>query len=137
MKKFLVFLVIIVFGIAAVVQFTGSVHQNADGLTLAEAAFSVRGENTTDATTFLVGKFSCEDGSKIVFDGRGGLRQISMNFEETEGSYTLTEAPDGAAVVRMDLGSGPALYSFRLTSPEGEFTLTDAANIAHVFTPVE
>ena len=84
-----------------------------------------------------MGSFRCDDGSKIVFDGCGGVTRYAVNLSETAGSYSLTQAESGAAVVRMDLGSGPALYSFAIVSPEGQFTLTDAANIVHVFTPVE
>ena len=137
MKKFLVFLAIIVFGIAAAVQISGSIHQNADGLTLAEAAFSVRAKETTDSTPFLVGKFLGEDGSRIVFDGCGGVTRYAVNLSEASGSYSLMQADNGAAVIRMDLGSGPALYTFTIVSSEGQFTLTDAANVVHTFTPVE
>ena len=137
MKRFLVIIVILVLCAAAVFQFGGRFQQSSDGLTLAEAAFSVRTKETTDSTPFLVGRFLCDDGGRFVFDGSGSVTRYDVNLSETEGSYSLTQAEDGAAVVRMDLGSGPALYTFALVSPEGQFTLTDAANVAHTFTPVE
>lgn len=135
MKKLLIFAVIIVLAAAAVVQFSGSFRSDPDGLTLAEAAFSVRSSETKDATKFLVGRFACDDGCKLVFDGDGGVIHYAMNLAETQGTYSLTEAENGAAVVRLDVGSGPVLYTFRIVSPRGEFTLTDAANITHRFVP--
>ena len=137
MKKILILVVILVLAAAAVIQFSGSFQQSADGLTLAEATYSVRSTDANDSTAFLVGKFLAEDGSKLVFDGNGKVTRIEVNFSETEGSYSLMQAENGAAVIRLDLGSGPALYTFRLTSPQGEFALTDRANIEHTFTPVE
>lgn len=135
MKKLLIFVVIIVLAAVVVVQFNGSFHADPDELTLAEATFSVRAGETSDATKFLVGKFVCEDGSTLVFDGMGGVVHYAINLAETKGSYSLTESKDGAAVVRMDIGKGPALYTFKIVSPQGEFTLTDAANISHKFVP--
>ena len=70
-----------------------------------------------------------------VFDGMGGVAHYAINLAETKGSCSLTESKDGAAVVRMDIGKGPALYVFKTVSPQGEFTLTDAANIVHKFVP--
>ena len=137
MKKLLIFVVIIVLAAVAVVQFSGSFQSNPDDLTLAEATFSVRSSETSDATKFLVGKFICEDGSKLVFDGNGGVTHYAINLAQTDGSYSLTESENGAAVVRMDIGNGPALYAFKIVSPLGEFTLTDAANITHRFVPTE
>jgi len=137
MKKSLIFIIVVLIAIAAVVQLYGDFNSDADGLTLAEATYSVRTLETTDSTPFLVGKFLSEDGSRLVFDGAGGVRRIAQNLTETEGSYSLTQAKDGAAVISLDLGNGPALYTFSLTSPDDEFTLTDSANIAHRFTPLE
>jgi len=137
MKKVLVLIVILVLCAAGVFQFVGNVQDNPDGLTLAEATFSVRKEKTSDCTSFLVGRFLCDDGRVIEFDGLGNVVRYEINLAETIGIYSLTQAEGGAAVVRMDLGSGPALYSLQLTSPQGEFTLIDAANVTHVFTPVE
>ena len=137
MKRFLVIIVILVLCAAAVFQFGDSFQRDTDGLTLTEAAFSVRSEETSDSTSFLVGRFLCDDGSRIVFDGCGGVTRFAANLEETQGSYSLTQAENGAAVIRVDLGSGAALYTFTIVSPEGQFTLTDAANVVHTFTPVE
>ena len=137
MRKILVYVVILVLCAAAVFQFAGNVQESPDGLTLAEATYSMRKENTKDCTSFLVGRFISDVGVKYEFDGHGNITRFEANLTKTEGTYSLTEAADGAAIVRMDLGSGPALYSFQVTSPEGEITLIDSANIAHVFTPVE
>ena len=137
MRKILVYVVILVLCAAAVFQFAGSVQESPDGLTLAEATFSMRKEDTKDCTSFLVGRFISDDGIKYEFDGYGNITRFETNLTETKGTYSLMQAADGAAIVRMDLGNGPALYSFQLTSPDGEITLIDSANIAHVFTPVE
>ena len=136
MRKILVYIVILVLCAAAVFQFAGNVQESPDGLTLAEATFSMRKEDTKDCTSFLVGKFISNDGTKLEFDGCGNVLRYETNLTKTSGSYSLTEAADGAAIVRMDLGSGPALYSFQITSPDGEITLIDSANISHIFTPV-
>ena len=137
MKRFLVIIVILVLCAAAVFQFAGSVQESPEGLTLAEATFSLRKEDTRDCTVFLVGRFLSDDGAKLEFDGAGTVTRFETNLTETKGTYSLTQAKGGAAVVRMDLGSGPALYSFQITSPEGEITLIDSANIAHILRPAE
>jgi hypothetical protein len=131
MKKYLILFII---GICAVLLLhLGGTIRGGENLTLAEAAYSVRGAETTDATRFLVGKFLSSDGSKLIFDGFGGLRQITDDYALTDGSYSLTEAADGAAVVRIELGGAPSLYLFDLLSPDGSFSLTDAAGNAQTF----
>ncbi len=133
MKKFLIVVVLVVTGLVMTLYLGGKTRLPG-GATLADAAYSVRNAETTDATRFLVGKFRCEDGTNIVFDGFGGLRHIGVNFSETPGSYQLTQAADGAAVVRMELDSAPTLDTFKLLSPDGLFSLTDAAGRAQTFT---
>jgi len=137
MKRVLIFIFILILGVAVAFQMGGKVQTDPNDLTLAEAAFRVRTEKTVDATSFLVGSFLRDDGNKFFFDGHGAMTQYSVNLTQTVGTYSLTEAEDGAAVVRMDLGGGPALYNFKLTSPEGVFTLTDKANVGHTYTLVE
>ena len=137
MKKFFVFAIAILIAVAGVIQFSGGVSTDPTQLTLAEAQFSARSQKTTDSTQFLVGKFLCEDGSKLAFDGSGCVTRIGQNLQPTEGEYSLTQAEDGASVLWLDLGGGRVFYTFRLASPEGEIVLLDAANIEHVLTPVE
>ena len=136
MKKFWIFVIVLVIAAVAVVQYSGNFQPDADGLTLAEAKFSVSTERTTHPDSFLVGKFARADGTLLEFFGDGNLREVAKNFTEKQGTYSLTQAEDGAAVLKIVLDNKPVLYTFEITSRKGEITMRDKANIAYVLTPV-
>ena len=104
--------------------------------TVSEAAFSMRRAGAEDATSRLVGSFVGEHGEKLNFNGSGEVRRVMQNLSSVTGSYSLLQSADGAAILDMNLNSGEGLYSFAVTSPEGQITLTDADGSAHVFNPV-
>ena len=104
---------------------------------VSEAAFSMRSSGSEDATSRLVGNFRGEDGEKLVFNGKGELRRVSQNLSMVTGSYQLLQSADGAAILDMELdGGGKALYSFAISSPEGNFTLTDGNGAEKTFVPI-
>ena len=105
-------------------------------LSVSEAAFSIRNSESEDATSFLVGRFTKENGERLSFDGRGEVKKIAVNLVTEVGSYTLTQTNSGAAILRMDIGDAVELYSFKVLSAQGGFTLTDADGNTVTYTPV-
>ena len=105
-------------------------------LSVSEAAFSVRNSKSEDATSFRVGRFAAEDGTRLSFDGQGEVREIATNLVTKVGRCSLTQSDDGAVVLWMDLGGEAKLFTFQLASPEGRFILTDAEGNTEQYTPV-
>lgn len=103
---------------------------------VSEAAFSVRNSKSEDATSFLVGRFAAEDGTRLSFDGQGEVREIAANLVTEVGRCSLTQSDDGAVVLWMDLNGEARLFSFQLASPDGMFTLTDVNGNTVQYTPV-
>lgn len=100
-----------------------------------EAAFAMRTSKTEDATSFLVGRFAREDGEHLSFNGSGEVQRISANLVTETGECQLTQADDGSAILKMRFDGELTMYSFRLASPEGQFTLTDADGAVTTYTP--
>ena len=103
---------------------------------VSEAAFSMRSTGAQDATSRLVGSFLDEHGEKFNFSGSGEVRRVAQNLSSVDGSYSLLQSADGAAILDMEVGGDQAIYSFRLASPEGHFTLTDSSGATETFSPV-
>ncbi len=135
-KKLLCILLVAAAVIAAVAMVGGKSGDPAD-ITVADAAFSLRTQSRADATGFLVGKFQSTDGTRLIFDGKGGVKRVDQSYAETDGTCTLTQSADGAAVLRLTLGDAVTLATFRLASEDGAFTLTDASGAAATYTPVQ
>ena len=120
---------------------TGGGKKAADGtspeiLSVSEAAFSIRNSESVDATSFLVGRYTKENGERLSFDGQGEVRKIAVNLVTEVGSCTLMQTDSGAAILRMDMDNGVELYSFKILSPEGGFVLTDEDGNTQTYTPV-
>lgn len=107
-----------------------------DTISVSEAAYSVRTEPGETANSFLVGRFAGNQGTNLTFDGAGAVKQTMVNLDGVEGSYTLTQSRSGAALLQLALGDSAKMYSFELTSPEGDFRLTDADGNTEIFRPV-
>lgn len=135
-KKLLCILLVAAAVIAAVAMVGGKSGDPAD-ITVADAAFSLRTQSRADATGFLVGKFQSADGTRLIFDGKGGVKRVDQSYAETDGTCTLTQSADGSAVLRLTLGDAVTLATFRLASEDGAFTLTDAAGTTATYTPVQ
>ena len=103
---------------------------------VSEAAFSVRNSTCTDATSFLVGSFSTDNGKKLYFNGEGLARRTNVDLTSEEGTCSLTQTEDGAAMLQLTFPGDTQLYSFRLASPGGEFILTDADGVSATYRPV-
>jgi len=103
---------------------------------VSEAAFDVRRTGSENATSFLVGNFTTEKGEKFCFSGKGEVKRIGLNLSSVTGQYVLLQSDSGAAVLQLELDGTERLYAFRLASPEGNFTLTDAEGITTAFAPV-
>ena len=112
------------------------VHAVPEGLSVSEAAYSVRSETAETVNSFLVGRFSGNQGTNLSFDGVGSVKQTEVNLDGVEGSYTLTQSRSGAALLQLCFDGTVTLYSFALTSPEGDFRLTDADGNTEYFRPV-
>ena len=140
MKKLLLPICIIALALllfSAVKGKTAKPGQDAPSVTsVSEAAFSMRSSGSSDATSRLVGSYKGEDGEKLVFNGTGEVKRVAQNLSSVTGRYTLLQSADGAAILDLELNGGNALYSFVISSPEGNFTLTDGDGAAKTFTPV-
>ena len=104
---------------------------------VSEAAFSMRSTGSENATSRLVGSFTDSHGEKYNFSGYGEVKRIAQNLSSVDGSYTLLQSADGAAILDMSLDGRQSIYSFNLASPEGHFTLTDSSGATETFTPIE
>lgn len=141
MRKILLTVCIIALVVLLLSAVSGKFSAPAEGApqitSVSEAAFSMRSGGSEDATRRLVGSFTDGSGVKYNFNGYGGVKRIAQNLSGTNGSYSLLQSPDGAAILDMSIDGQQAIYSFAVTSAEGQFTLTDAKGVARIFTPVE
>lgn len=124
----------------AIVLFSGfigtenGVTQDPDSVS--EAAFAMRTSDCEDVTGFLVGRFDGDKGTRLRFDGVGGVWETSASLETREGSAVLTQSEGGAALLQLRLDGTLRLYTFRLASAEGDFVLTDADGNSETFQPL-
>ena len=107
-----------------------------DSISVSEAAYTVRTMPREDATGFLVGRFSGNQGTNLFFDGSGEVKQLQINLNTETGAYSLTQARTGAALLQVSIGGEMRMYTFELASPEGDFRLTDADGNTEFFRPV-
>lgn len=137
MKRLLVPVCII---IIAIVLFSVAGNDGATVTTgpvsVSEAAYTVRTSQAEDATGFLVGRFSGNQGTNLFFDGSGEVKQLQVNLDTEIGDYNLTQARAGAALLKITFGGELKMYTFELASPEGDFRLTDADGNTEIFRPV-
>ena len=106
---------------------------------VSEAAFSIRNSECTDATSFLVGKFFGDNGSKLTFTGDGYVTEVKKDYSATTGEYTLTQTENGSAMLLevRNIEGEVKLYSFHLASPDGDFILMDADGVAVTYKPIQ
>ena len=107
-----------------------------DAVSVSEAAYSMRTNSGETANSFLIGRFAGNQGTNLAFDGVGAVKQTMSNLDSIEGSYTLTQSSSGAALLQIVLEDSAKMYSFELTSPEGNFRLTDADGNTEIFRPI-
>ena len=107
-----------------------------ENLSVSEAAFVIRTSDSEDASAFLVGRFQGEQGTRLNFDGAGTAEKTSVNLTMESGTYVLTQASGGTALLQIKFGGELRLYTFSLTSNEGAFRLTDADGNSEIFTPL-
>lgn len=131
--------VIIVAALLSVISGKQATNNDAPQIrSVSEAAFSVRNSECTDATSFLVGKFSGDNGSKLTFTGDGYVTEVKQDFSAATGEYTLTQTEEGFSMLEIRDMSGEAhLFTFALVSPDGDFVLTDAAGVSVNFKPMQ
>ena len=89
------------------------------------------GSISKDATSFLVGTFSGSDGSEIFFDGVGAFRS-----DNAQGEYVLTDNGGNTGTLSLTSGGNVSLYSFKLISGDGEFSLVSTNREAVDYSPV-
>ena len=123
----------------AIVLFSGASGKKpvaVENLTVSEAAFAIRNNENEDATSFLLGRFLGEQGTRLNFDGKGGVEKTAVNLNMESGRYLLMQTADGAAVLQITFDDELLIYSYRLNSPEGDFILTDRSGATEVFHPI-
>ena len=123
----------------AVVLFSGVGEKQTtpiEDLTVSEAAFSIRSSGSEDATSFLVGRFLSNQGTRLNFDGSGAVEKTAANLNVEPGKYRLTQSADGAVVLQITFDEVQSMYCYRLSSPEGEFELTDSSGNIETFHPI-
>lgn len=105
-------------------------------MSVTEAAFSMRNSKCEDATSFLVGRFTNQNGKLLCFDGLGEVKEVATNLVTQIGRCSLTQSDDGAAVLRIEKDQNVRLYAFRIYAPEGGFVLTDSDGKTEIYTPM-
>ena len=128
----IIFIAIVLFSVAG----NPSAQAVPDAISVSEAAYSVRAGASETANAFLVGRFAGNQGTNLSFDGVDAVKQTKANLDAAEGSYTLTQSKSGPALLQLRFGEALKMYSFELTSPEGDFRLTDADGNTEFFRPV-
>ena len=139
MKKF-AFCALIVFAIVGFSFKYGAdsrISEDSELRSVTQAAFSLRNTQTSDATAFLIGVFSGDNGTKLSFGGDGTLVLAKSWLEKNEGSYSLTQSSEGAAIICTEFDGESRLYAFTLLSEKGDFRLTDIEGNTVVYTPSE
>lgn len=137
MKRLLWPVCIVLIAIVLFSGFSGMEDGVAQGpVSVSEAAFAVRTSSCEDVTSFLVGCFDSDKGTRLRFDGAGGVIETSMNLDTREGTALLTQTAGGTALLQLSVGDSLQLYTFQLVSAEGAFTLTDADGGSETFQPV-
>ena len=129
----IIFIAIVLFSVAGN---PGGMKAVPDAISVSEAAYSVRAESGETVNAFLVGRFAGNQGTNLSFDGVGAVKQTKSNLDSIDGSYTLTQSKSGAALLQLRFGDTVKMYSFELTSPEGNFRLTDADGNTEIFRPI-
>ena len=120
--------------VMVIYYFTGGQEEIASGrvIQLAEAAFDSEG-SFSDATAFLVGSFTDQDGNLVSFSGGGRFERSLADGSGSEiGEYSLMTG-GSYSMIRFVLGRGePVTYQFELNSSDGEILLTamDGAKIS-------
>ena len=137
MKKFAACAVCILLVVLLVFHFAGEDDFAADNLTrVNEASFDLFADSgSSDATGFLVGCFTAGDGSRLSFNGTGGVTLTGADGSARSGDYALVQYEDYSAVLRIRFPEDSTAYTFRLVTAGGSFSLTDGSGKAVTYEP--
>ncbi len=103
-----------------------------------EAAFTMPKSLTgaKDITSFLIGDFVGDDGSKLSFDGMGSMRRIGADGMVITGSYALLQQSDGSVMAHFVFEAGEEFYGFSLVSELGEYILQNEDGKSIKYAPI-
>lgn len=137
MKKFVACAFCIVLAVLVVFHFSGESDFATDNLKrVNEASFDMSlGGGGSDATAFLVGNFEAADGSRLSFNGTGGVTMTAADGSAKSGDYVLVQYEDYSAMIRFSFPDDSRAYAFRLATASGSFTLTDSQGSSVTYTP--
>ena len=139
MKRFAVGVLAVCMVVLLVVSLNGGFNDvEAENINYNEAAFTMPKSLTgaQDVTSFLVGDFEGDDGSKLSFDGMGSMRRIGSDGIVIAGSCSLLQQSDGSIMAHFTFEEGEEYYGFSLVSEIGEFVIQNEAGKIIIYTPV-
>ena len=139
MKKFAIGVLAICMVVLLVISLNGGFDDVENkNMNFNEAAFSIPSSisGSKDITSFLIGEFDGDDGTRLSVDGQGHAKLTRGIGFVQNGSYTLLQQNDGSAMLRFVFDSGEELYAFALTSEAGDFSLTDSDGRTVNYSPV-
>ena len=139
MKRFAVGVLAVCMVVLLVVSLNGGFNDvEAENINYNEAAFTMPKSLTgaQEVTSFLVGDFEGDDGSKLSFDGMGSMRRIGSDGIVIAGSCALLQQSDGSIMAHFTFEAGEEYYGFSLISEVGEFVIQNEAGKIIIYTPV-
>lgn len=139
MKKFAIGVLAICMVVLLVISLNGGFDDvEKKNMNFNEAAFSIPSSisGSKDITSFLIGEFDGDDGTRLSVDGQGHAKLTRGIGFVQNGSYTLIQQNDGSAMLRFVFDSGEELYAFALCSECGEFVLEDKDGNETKYNPV-
>lgn len=139
MKKFAIGVLAICMVVLLVISLNGGFDDVENkNMNFNEAAFSLPSSisGAKDITSFLVGEFDGDDGSRLRVDGIGSVQITKGVGFVQNGSYTLIQQNDGSAMLRFVFESGEELYAFAIVSENGDFVIADKDGKQVNYSPV-
>ena len=139
MKKFAIGVLAICMVVLLVISLNGGFDDVENkNMNFNEAAFSIPSSisGSKDITSFLIGEFDGDDGTRLSVDGQGHAKLTRGIGFVQNGSYTLLQQNDGSAMLRFVFDSGEELYAFAICSDCGEFVLEDKDGNETKYSPV-
>lgn len=139
MKKFAIGVLAICMVVLLVISLNGGFDDVENkNMNFNEAAFSIPSSisGSKDITSFLIGEFDGDDGTRLSVDGKGHAKLTRGIGFVQNGSYTLIQQNDGSAMLRFVFDSGEELYAFAICSDCGEFVLEDKDGNETKYSPV-